>query len=192
MFPTVRLASAFALAVELHGDHIRKGTGVPYLTHLMAVSGLVGEFGGDEDLMIAGLLHDTLEDRPDRITREEIVRRFGWRVGRVVEGCSDCNGWPKPPWRERKVAFIARLRDESGDVKLVAAADKLHNATTLLRDLRRLGDDLWHRFNAPKDQQCWYLRGCVDALRHGWHNDILLSLDETVTALEVLCGETAR
>lgn len=188
MLASVRLASAFSLAVELHGDHIRKGTGVPYLTHLMMVSAMVGEYGGDEDLMIAALLHDALEDRPDRISLPEIVHRFGWRVGRVVEGCSDCQSKPKPPWEQRKRAFLERLRTESGDVKLVAAADKLHNANTLLRDAQHMGDDLWRRFNAPKDKQCWYLRSCVVALKDGWWNDILNALDETVTGLETLCS----
>jgi (p)ppGpp synthase/HD superfamily hydrolase len=188
MLVSARLASAFSLAVELHGDHLRKGTGVPYLTHLMAVSGLVGEHGGDEDLMIAGLLHDALEDRPDRITSAEMVRRFGWRVGRVVEGCSDCQSRPKPPWEKRKREFLARLHGESGDVKLVAAADKLHNATTLLRDAQGMGDAHWSRFNAPKEMQCWYLRSCVTALRDGWRNDILIGLEEKVVGLEKLCG----
>jgi (p)ppGpp synthase/HD superfamily hydrolase len=188
MLASVRLTSAFSLAVELHGDHIRKGTGVPYLTHLMMVSAMVGEYGGDEDLMIAALLHDALEDRPELISLPEIVHRFGWRVGRVVEGCSDCQSKPKPPWEQRKRAFLDRLRTESADVKLVAAADKLHNANTLLRDAQHMGDDLWRRFNAPKDKQCWYLRSCVVALKDGWWNDILTALDETVTGLETLCS----
>ena len=84
MMVSARLVSAFTLAVQVHGDHVRKGTGVPYLTHLMAVSSLVAEYGGDEDLMIAALLHDTLEDRPDRITLPQIIARFGSRVGHVV------------------------------------------------------------------------------------------------------------
>ena len=188
MLPSARLASAFSLAVDLHGDHTRKGTGVPYITHLMTVSAMVGEYGGDEDLMIAALLHDALEDRPDRITLPQIVHRFGWRVGRVVEGCSDCTSKPKPPWEQRKRAFLQRLQTESADVKLVAAADKLHNTITLLRDVERVGDTFWNRFNAPKDRQCWYLRSCVDALKHGWWNDILIGLDQAVTGLERLSG----
>lgn len=188
MIVSARLASAFSLAVQLHHDHLRKGSGVPYLTHLMAVSATVGEFGGDEDLMIAGLLHDALEDRPDRITLPDIIRQYGWRVGRVVEGCSDCQVSPKPPWEERKQAFLRRLRNESADVKLVAAADKLHNAGTLLRDVTRVGDSFWDRFNAPKERQCWYLRSCVDALEDGWWNDILLDLDRTVARLEQTSG----
>jgi (p)ppGpp synthase/HD superfamily hydrolase len=187
MLVSARFACAFTLAVELHGDHVRKGTGVPYLTHLMAVSSLVGEYGGDEDLMIAALLHDALEDRPDRITLSQINARFGWRVGRVVEGCSDCQSFPKPPWEQRKRAYLARLPGESGDVKLVSAADKLHNASALLRDARLMGDAHWSRFNASKDRQCWYLRSCVTALSDGWWNEIVARLDETVASLESLC-----
>ena len=188
MFGPVRLIDAFALAAEIHGDHVRKGTGVPYVTHLMMVSALVGEFGGDEDLMIGALLHDALEDRPERITPQEITRRFGWRVCNVVVGCSDCQSKPKPPWEQRKRAFVTRLQHESADVKLVAAADKLHNASTLVHDVRIHGDAVWSRFNAPKDRQCWYLRSCVDALRDGWDNPIIDQLDRTVTELERLCG----
>ncbi len=183
-----RLSNAFSLTRTLHGDQIRKGTGVPYLTHLMFVSALVGEYGGDEDLMIAGLLHDALEDQPDRITLPQIIDRFGWRVGRVVEGCSDCQSLPKPPWEGRKRAFVQRLRNESADVKLVAAADKLHNCGTFVRDIQRLGNGLWARFNAPKEKQCWYFRSCVDALFHGWRNDILVELNRSVSELETLCN----
>ncbi|MCU0691954.1 MAG: HD domain-containing protein [Polyangiaceae bacterium] len=183
-----RIASAFALAAEVHVDHVRKGSGVAYLTHLMAVSALVGEHGGDEDLMIAALLHDVLEDRPDRVDLATIIRRFGWRVGHVVVGCSDCLGKPKPPWEQRKRAFLARLPGASSDVKLVVAADKLHNVSALLGDFASHGDVVWNKYNAPKERQCWYLRGCVEALRSGWSNDILEALDSSVSRLELACG----
>lgn len=190
MMVSARLVSAFSLAVQVHGDHVRKGTGVPYLTHLMAVSSLVAEYGGDEDLMIAALLHDTLEDRPDRITLPQIIARFGWRVGHVVHGCTDSHQLPKLPWEQRKTVFLERLHRESADVKLVAAADKLHNASSLLRDARILGDSHWARFNASKERQCWYLRSCVEALRDGWSNEIVVTLKQTVENLERLCGIT--
>jgi (p)ppGpp synthase/HD superfamily hydrolase len=183
-----RLASAFSLTANIHGDQRRKGSGVPYLTHLMAVSAMVGEFGGDEDLMIAALLHDALEDQPDRVTVEEIVARFGWRVARVVLGCSDCRSKPKPPWEERKRAFVQRLASESSEVRLVTAADKLHNTIALVRAVRDCGDDAWKAYNAPKEKQCWYLRSCVQALRTGWSHPIVELLDEAVTELERLCG----
>jgi len=182
-----RFSHALTLSFDLHRNQIRKGTGVPYLTHLMAVCSLVGEYGGDEDLMIAALLHDSLEDCSERITLPEIVERFGWRVGKVVEAASDSRSTPKPPWDGRKRAFIERLRGEYGDVKLVVSADKLHNATTMLRDAKLLGDVHWTRFNASKEKQCWYLRSCLTALRHGWGNAILTRLEDTVCGLEIHC-----
>lgn len=188
MIDPMRLSAAFALTVRVHGDQRRKGNGTPYLTHLMAVSALVGEFGGDEDLMIAALLHDSLEDQPHRIKVQDIVEQFGWRVARVVLGCSDCCAKPKPPWEDRKQAFVERLATESVDVRMVAAADKLHNTAALVRAVRAHGDAAWSAYNAPKERQCWYLRSCVNALRTGWSHPIVDALDETVSELERLCG----
>ncbi len=191
MIDSSRLGAALSLTVSVHGDQRRKGNGVPYLTHLLAVCAIVGEYGGDEDLMIAGLLHDALEDQPHRITLEDIVERFGWRVAQAVLGCSDCRSKPKPPWEDRKRAFVDRLASENSDVRLVAAADKLHNAAALVRAVREKGDAAWNVYNAPKDRQCWYLRACVTALRVGWAHPIVDALDETVTELERLCGKEA-
>ena len=155
----------------------------------MSVSSLVGEFGGDEDLMIAGLLHDTLEDQPEKVTVALLMEKFGWRVAHVVRECSDTVTHPKPPWKQRKVRFLERLAVAQPDVKLVSAADKLHNARTMLRDVRLRGDEFWGRFNAPPDEQCWYLRSCVTSLRLGqWENDIVEQLDDIVRQLEELCG----
>lgn len=183
-----RFGEALQLALRLHGDQLRKGTDVPYFTHLMAVSALVGEYGGDEDLMIAALLHDALEDRPDQVTQEQITAQFGWRVTQTVLGCSDCTSKPKPAWEPRKRAYLERLRTTSADIKLVAAADKLHNGRALVRDAHVQGEAMWARFNAGKDQQCWYLRECLNALRDGWSNPILHELEETHRALEAVCG----
>ena len=188
MLNRARFSSALNLAVELHADQSRKGSGIPYMTHLMAVCALVGEHDGDEDLMIAALLHDSLEDRPDRIALPAIVARFGWRVGSVVRGCTDCHSFPKPPWEQRKQAFVERLRGESSDVKLVVAADKLHNANCWVLDLDRFGEDHWRCFNASKERICWYMLACLDALRSGFENRILDRLEVAVRALEICCN----
>lgn len=183
---TNRLSSAFDLAVQLHGEQVRKGTGVFYITHLMAVSSLVGEYGGSEDLMIAALLHDSLEDRPDQIRASDIEKQFGPLVAHVVVGCSDCQCKPKPSWEQRRRLMVERLRTADSNIKLVAAADKLHNASSLLRDARYIGESHWERFNAPKDRQLWYLRACHEALCEGWENLILHRLNEVVESLERL------
>jgi GTP pyrophosphokinase len=180
------MEQALVTAHRIHFDQRRKGTGIPYLTHLMAVCALVGEYGGDQDQMIAALLHDTLEDRPDRISRETLIELFGWRVAHIVVGCSDCTSKPKPPWEPRKRSYLDRLRRDDPTVKLVVTADKVHNTRALVRDYRTVGEAMWLRFNADKHQQCWYLRACVEALSDGWSHSILSDFELIVIELENL------
>ena len=130
---TDRFEEALILATRLHADQYRKGKGVPYVAHLLAATSLVLEHGGNEDAAIAALLHDSIEDQGDKITLDEIRHRFGDAVADVVDGCTDARTLPKPPWRPRKEAYIAHLREATADERLVAVADKLHNAKTLLK-----------------------------------------------------------
>src|SRR5690606_29786959 len=116
------------LAMELHHWQTRKGTDIPYVTHLWAVAALVGEYGGDEEQVIAALLHDAIEDQGDKMTFEQIRERFGKTVVDIVRGCTDAETIPKPPWKIRKQHYLAHLTTGSPHVKLVSAADKLHNA----------------------------------------------------------------
>jgi (p)ppGpp synthase/HD superfamily hydrolase len=162
-----RFDDALVYAARLHRTQVRKSSGVPYVSHLLAVASLVLEEGGDEDEAIAALLHDAVEDQGGRPRLEEIRGHFGDRVAEIVEGCSDTDQQPKPPWRLRKEAFIARLGDPatSESVLRVAAADKLHNARSVLADRRSLGDAVWDRFNAERDEQLWYYRAVVEVLR---------------------------
>jgi (p)ppGpp synthase/HD superfamily hydrolase len=148
---TGRFQQAFALASEIHATQLRKGTAVPYLAHLMSVAALVLENGGDEDAAIAALLHDSVEDSFDgAVVAATIHGQFGDRVTDVVLACSDAvavPGQPKAPWRERKASYIARLADErDSTVLLVSACDKLHNARTIIADLRAIGAAVWLRF----------------------------------------------
>ena len=133
---------AVAFAVELHREQPRKGTGVPYVSHLFSVAALVLEHGGTEEQAIAALLHDAVEDQGGKPTAEVIRARFGDSVADIVEGCTDTDVSPKPPWRERKEAYVARVRREPVHVRLVSAADKLHNARTMVTDLRIHGPAL--------------------------------------------------
>ncbi len=177
------LADAADFTVRAFDGVIRKGSGVPYVTHLFAVSALVGEFGGDEEQMVAALLHDYLED-VDGSSMDELTRRFGARVASIVLACSDTTTRPKPPWQERKDAHLAHLRHESPDVRLVAACDKLHNATCLMLDHARYGDAAFECFNAPKERVLWYFRAVVSALGTGWRHPALERLDAVVADLE--------
>lgn len=164
---SARFADALALATSLHDGQVRKGSGVPYITHLLGVAALVGDHGGDEDQVIAGLLHDAIEDgvkdRPDIATH--IGERFGPRVLTLVRACSDTETHPKPPWAERKRAYVAHVEraPDEDPALLVSAADKLYNARTLLRDLNVVGHALWDRFKATRPQTLWYYRALADA-----------------------------
>jgi (p)ppGpp synthase/HD superfamily hydrolase len=162
---TDRFDDALVFARQRHNTQIRKGSGVPYVSHLLGVSSLVLEAGGDEDQAIAGLLHDTLEDFDHTgVTFHEVAERFGERVARIVRDCSDAepgSGEDKAPWRQRKETYIASLAGHADDSLLVSNADKLHNARSLLTDYLRVGPDLWSRFN-PDADQLWYYRSLVE------------------------------
>src|SRR5688572_11835657 len=126
---TDRLVEAFKYAAELHASQRRKGTSIPYISHLMIVAGMVMERCADEDVAIAALLHDAIEDQPqDGRTRDHIRKRFGARVLELVEACSDADSHPKPPWHERKERYLAHLPQASPQARLISLADKLHNA----------------------------------------------------------------
>jgi (p)ppGpp synthase/HD superfamily hydrolase len=190
--PTVtlghRFVAAVGLAVELHARQARKANGVPYLSHLLAVAGLVLEHGGDEDLAIAGLLHDGPEDQGGEATLARIRGQFGDRVARVVAACSDTFASPKPAWRARKEAFLARLPDEDADVWLVALADKLHNARTLVVDARTDGPATFDRFNGGRDGTLWYYRVLADQLSELAPGPLAAELVGLVAEMERLAG----
>lgn len=176
------LDDALAFVSDAFRFKTRKGTGIPYLTHLLAVMALVGEHGGSEEQMVAALLHDTLEDI-EGTTRDDLELRFGGPVTDMVVALSDTTEHPKPDWRTRKARYLARLAEEGPWVKLVSAADKLHNLQCLHRDLDRHGEEVWDRFNAGKEDQLWYYRSVVQALGHGWEDPLLDALKKEVDQL---------
>jgi (p)ppGpp synthase/HD superfamily hydrolase len=157
-----RFTDAAAYAVELHSDQARKGTTIPYVTHLFTVSSLVLEDGGDEDQAIAALLHDGPEDRGGQPILDEIRMRFGNEVATLVDGLTDTLLDPKPPWRPRKEAYLARLEHEPENVLRISLADKLHNLRSMGTDQALVGEDVWRRFHADRDQQAWYYRALLD------------------------------
>jgi GTP pyrophosphokinase len=171
-------------AVRLHASQIRKGSGVPYVSHLMAVASIVLEYGADEDETIAALLHDAIEDQGGSEAREEIRRRFGDRVVEIVDGCTDADTKPKPPWRDRKEAYIAHIKDASPSVRLVSAADKLSNARAILKDYRSLGDQLWERFKGGKEGTLWYYRSLSDVFLRFYPSPLADELNRVVIEIE--------
>lgn len=178
-----RLDRAFAFARQLHQDQTRKGSSVPYVSHLLAVAALVSEFGGDEDQVIAALLHDAVEDQGGPPLLDEIRAQFGGRIAQLVEACTDAFEQPKPPWKERKLAYLARIPDAPIDVRIIIAADKIHNLRSMIADYDQLGEKLWERFTASKEETLWYYAAVRDALRPGWEHPALIELQRTLSAL---------
>lgn len=160
---TDRFDRALLYATHVHGGQVRKKTTIPYVAHLLAVSATVLEYGGDEDLAIAGLLHDAVEDQGGKPRLNDIRNRFGDRVATIVAACSDSTsdtaaGEPKENWHVRKERYLRHLREVDRDTLLVSLADKVHNARSILRDLRKkdIGERVWQRFSQPKDRTIWY------------------------------------
>jgi GTP pyrophosphokinase len=182
-----RFREALVWAAEQHADQVKKGGDVPYVSHLLGVTALVLEFGGDEDQAIGALLHDALEDVGAHL-REPIRRRFGERVLAIVEGCSDTDRRPKPPWCGRKRTYIEHLATASEDVLLVSMADKLHNARSLLADHRQVGAALWARFSGGRKGTLWYYRELVEAFAARGGSPLL---DELRLAVDELLARAA-
>ena len=183
-----RFIEAVAFASVLHANQKRKGTDIPYIAHLLAVSSIVLEHGGNEDEAIAALLHDAIEDQGGDPTRAEIRRRFGENVTDIVNGCTDSDTTPKPPWRQRKEAYIDHILTASQSVRLVSAADKLHNSRSILNDYCILGELVWNRFQGGKEGSLWYYRSLVKAFRQAEVTPLIEELDRVVTQLEQLAS----
>ncbi len=186
---TQRFEDALILATRLHAHHRRKVSGVPYVSHLLAVASLVLEHGGTEDEVIAALLHDAVEDQGGKPTLERIRAQFGDPVALIVEQCSESNVIPKPPWQERKEQFIAAVPHKGAAARLVSLADKVHNLQALLRDYKRDGEAVWKRFKGSKDGTLWFYRTLSNAYQtHSespMEKELAEEMSDLVTALEV-------
>jgi (p)ppGpp synthase/HD superfamily hydrolase len=196
---TARFDAAFRYAAAAHAGQTRKGTPRPYLGHLMSVAALVLQYGGDEEQAIAALLHDAVEAAGGRPRLEDIRRKFGRRVARIVAGCSDSfdvNPADRAPWKERKLAYIARVPAEPAEVKLVSAADKLSNVGELASDLRSDGPATFARFQGGRDGTLWYYRELARAFRRGRQSSALARLldnyDHAVAELRRLAARPVR
>ncbi len=179
-----RLQRAFRYAAEKHAGQTRKQTAVPYLSHLMAVASLVLEAGGDEDMAIAALLHDVVEDCGGMPRLREVRKQFGPRVARIVEGCTDTFVDPKPEWLQRKKDYLREVKHADAETRLVSASDKLHNVRTILADYRRDGDAIWKRFTGKKEGTLWYYRALNDEYQRRNPNRITRELEIAVAELE--------
>ncbi len=193
-----KFEEALSFVSRLHAEQVRKGTDIPYVSHLIGVAGLVLEHGGNQDEAIAALLHDAIEDQgpgypggPNSLGKE-IRIRFGKRVLEIVEGCTDAETSPKPPWRERKEKYIAHVAKASPSVGLVSCADKLHNARAILTDLRIMGDALWPRFNGGKEGTLWYYRALATAFEEAGDTPLVDEFARVVSEIEELAKSSTE
>lgn len=182
---STRFETALVYATQLHANQVRKGSGVPYISHLLSVAALVLEDGGDEDEAIAALLHDAIEDQGGAKTREEIRQRFGERVVSIVDGCTENETLPKPPWKERKLNYLEKMRLASSEIRRVALADKLHNARSIVADWEREGEKVWQRFKGGKEGTLWFYRSFLEIYQQKVSNSFTQELARLISRLEV-------
>lgn len=198
----LHLSSRFTNAVD-YARHIhierRKGTGIPYMAHLLGVAALVmGEAGHagfpvTEDMVIAALLHDAAEDHGGSLRLRDIEHNFGLNVARMVEGLSDSlteDPGNKQSWLKRKQAYIQKLRQEPANIQLISAADKLYNARAILEDYRKIGPKVWERFKRGRQEQIWYFDELLTIFKISAANRIVEELERVVNELrQITVGE---
>jgi (p)ppGpp synthase/HD superfamily hydrolase len=191
---TERYAQAVAYASQLHANQVRKSTTIPYISHLLGVSSLVLEAGGDEDMAIAALLHDGPEDQGGQATLDEIRATFGDRVAHIVEGCTDSladDPENKAPWKQRKLDYLAHLKHADRDTLTVSVADKLHNARAIGTDLVIQGASTWERFNSSREEILWYYQGILEiALQSDAPEFLKVNLAEAVETMGTIGADT--
>jgi GTP pyrophosphokinase len=182
---------AFEFAAEKHSGQTRKASTIPYIAHLMGVASLVLEFGGDEDMAIAALLHDVVEDCGGAPMLKEIRRRFGSRVAKIVDGCTDSDTYPKPPWRERKEKYIRHLKSADAETRLVSAADKLNNVRSILSDYREVGESVWARFKGGRDGTLWYYQALLEEFLRRKPNRLIRELELAIRELGAAASQAS-
>jgi (p)ppGpp synthase/HD superfamily hydrolase len=187
-----RFEQALQFAAETHRTQARKGSGIPYVGHLLGVCSLVIEDGGSEDEAIAALLHDAAEDRGGERMLAEIRTRFGDHVAEIVAACSDTFETPKPPWQERKQTYIDHLDAQPEPVLRVSLADKLFNARAILRDYLLVGDHVWSRFKAGRDGQLWYYSRLAGRFTELLPGRMAIELAEVVDELTRVTGSSSQ
>jgi (p)ppGpp synthase/HD superfamily hydrolase len=179
-----KFIQAVSIANVFHKGHVRKGTQIPYISHLMAVASLVMEGGGSEDEIIAALLHDAVEDCGGEPILDEIKKHFGQNVASIVDDLTETYENPKPPWKGRKEAYISHIKEANPSVRLVSCADKLHNVRCILSDYRQEGETLWNRFSASKEETLWFYQSMANVLcASGRGLKIYADLDSAVKEL---------
>lgn len=186
---TNRFEEALVYATRLHARQNRKRSNVPYIAHLLGVTALVLEDGGDEDEAIAALLHDAVEDQGGLKTLEEIHNRFGQHVAMIVDALTDAYTLPKPPWRERKEQYIEAMQSADASIRRVSLADKVYNARATLADIRRDGDLAWKKFKEGKEGTLWYYHQLIQTFGEQEPSELWEEFKRVVSEIERLSHE---
>lgn len=193
MFATTeRFQSALAFAHQVHKGQKRKGTGIPYIAHILGVTAIAMEYGADEDQAIGALLHDAVEDGGGEATLAYIREQFGENVADIVLGCSDslvADPEDKQPWLERKESYLTHLESASPSVLLVSAADKLHNVRSIIRDYDQHGEEIWARFQGRRDGTLWYYETVAHTLVRRTRSQLTRDLQKAVDELLRITNE---
>ena len=183
---TQRFEAALRYAFELHKGQYRKQSQIPYVSHLLAVTAIVLENGGTENQAIAALLHDAVEDQGGYETLKKITERFGDEVAEIVEGCSDSFTVPKPDWEKRKSDYLLKLKESPDSTILVSLADKVHNARSILSDLKSTEKDVWGKFNGGKSGTLWYYQSLVEIFQNSSFSSLSVELQDLVAEIATL------
>ena len=186
---TDRIIDALIFSINLHKNQLRKGSQIPYIAHLLGVTSLVMEAGGDTDQAIAALLHDAVEDQGGIKTLKEIQTKFGDRVARIVEECSDSFTYPKPPWRQRKEKYLKHLPSATADARLVSLADKLHNSRSILLDIKNNGLEIFDKFKGGKEGTLWYYKSLAEIFKQIESNCLVDEFVMVVEQIEQIINE---
>lgn len=186
---TNRFEDALVYATRLHARQNRKRSNVPYIAHLLGVTALVLEDGGDEDEAIAALLHDAVEDQGGVKTLEEIRTRFGEHVAMIVDALTDAYTIPKPPWRKRKEQYIEAMHSADDSIRRVSLADKVYNARATLADIRRDGDIAWKKFKEGKEGTLWYYHQLIQTFGEQGSSELWEEFKRVVSEIERLSDE---
>jgi (p)ppGpp synthase/HD superfamily hydrolase len=184
-----RFEDALIYATRLHASQNRKRSNVPYIAHLLGVTALVLEDGGDEDEAIAALLHDAVEDQGGLKTLIEIKQLFGEHVAVIVDALTDAYTFPKPPWRQRKIKYIEAMRLADDSIRRVSLADKVYNARATLADIRRDGQSAWKKFKEGKEGTLWYYHELIRVFSEQGQSELWKELKRVVAEIECVCNE---
>lgn len=184
-----KLAKAFEFANSAHQKQKRKGTKIPYISHPMAVASMTLEAGADEEVAIAAILHDVIEDSEGKINSEILEKHFGKNVAQMVSSLSDATTFPKPEWKKRKLKYLSQIEAAADGVKLIAACDKWHNLKSLLRDLDDMGDEVWEKFSAGPEDQLWYYQEVFKRVEESIPLWLAEDLFEAINFLEELIDQ---